>query len=179
MGMIKNYFSVALLICIVLLGCMRSGLHKTYTDWRVTGGGKENLHYSSIKQIDTSNIQNLEIAWIYHTENKDQSRFGAMECNPIIIDSVMFGVSPRLKLFAINARTGKELWTFNPADSIANKTWHRNSVNMNRGVAYWAEGEDKRIIYTVGPVAMEVNASTLPQGWAGIPPKSLLRPPLR
>jgi len=160
MGIIKNYLSISLLICIVLLGCIRSGLHKTYTDWRVTGGGKENLHYSSIKQIDTSNIQNLEIAWIYHTENKDKNRFGAMECNPIIIDSVMFGVSPRLKLFAINARTGKELWTFNPADSVANKTWHRNSVNMNRGVAYWAEGEDKRIIYTVGPVALEVNANT-------------------
>ncbi|MFN5021817.1 MAG: pyrroloquinoline quinone-dependent dehydrogenase, partial [bacterium] len=107
MNTIKYYFSVALLICIALLGCISSGLHKSYTDWRVTGGSRENLHYSSIKQIDTNNISQLEVAWIYHTENKDQTRFGAMECNPIIIDSVMFGVSPKLKLFAINARTGK------------------------------------------------------------------------
>jgi quinoprotein glucose dehydrogenase len=144
----------------VLGSCNSSSVQKTYAEWGVTGGSKENIRYSSTKQIDTNNIGNLEIAWIYHSENNDSTRFGAMECNPIIIDSVMFGVSPKLKLFAINACTGKELWTFNPADSIANSTWHRSSVNMNRGVTYWSEGEDKRIIYTVGPIAMEVNATS-------------------
>jgi quinoprotein glucose dehydrogenase len=72
----------------------------------------------------------------------------------------MYGVSPKLKLFAVNAATGKEIWTFNPADSAANKTWHRTSVNMNRGVAYWENENDKRIIYTVGPIVFCVNATT-------------------
>ena len=150
---------IFLVVCIMVsfCGCSRN---KKYTGWAVTGGGKENLRYSSLKQIDTGNVSKLEIAWIYHSENNDSTAFGVMECNPIIIDSTLYGVSPKLKLFAINAATGKEKWKFDPSDSMANKQWHRESVNMNRGVAYWTDGNDQRIIYTVGPVVFEVNALT-------------------
>ncbi len=153
-----GYFVI---LAAVLSGsCISSDDTKSYSQWPVTGGNKENIHYSSLTQIDTSNVGDLKIAWTYYSEDKVSRRFGAMECNPIIIDTILYGVSPKLKLFAINAQTGKEIWNFDPADSIVNKTWHRNSVNMNRGVTYWAEGEDQRIIYTVGPVALEVNAMT-------------------
>jgi quinoprotein glucose dehydrogenase len=143
----------------LILGSCDPGQPK-YNSWLKTGGGNENLKYSSLHQIDTSNYNQLGVAWIYYSEKKDSTKFGPMECNPIVVDGVMYGVSPKLKLFALNAATGKELWTFNPADSVANKKWHRNSVNMNRGVAYWANGNDKRIIYTVGPIVFSVNALT-------------------
>ena len=143
----------------LILGSCDPGQPK-YNSWLKTGGGNENLKYSSLHQIDTSNYNQLGVAWIYYSENKDSTKFGPMECNPIVVDGVMYGVSPKLKLFALNAATGKELWTFNPADSVANKKWYRNSVNMNRGVAYWANGNDKRIIYTVGPIVFSVNALT-------------------
>ncbi len=132
----------------------------TYLSWAKTGGGSENLKYSALQQIDTTNYAKLSVAWVYHTENNDSTKFGPMECNPIVVNGVMYGVSPKLKLFAVNAATGKEIWTFNPADSAANKTWHRTSVNMNRGVAYWENENDKRIIYTVGPIVFCVNATT-------------------
>lgn len=132
----------------------------TYLSWAKTGGGSENLKYSALQQIDTTNYAKLSVAWVYHTENNDSTKFGPMECNPIVVNGVMYGVSPKLKLFAVNAATGKEIWTFNPADSTANKTWHRTSVNMNRGVAYWEKENDKRIIYTVGPIVFCVNAAT-------------------
>lgn len=132
----------------------------TYLSWAKTGGGSENLKYSALQQIDTTNYAKLSVAWVYHTENNDSTKFGPMECNPIVVNGVMYGVSPKLKLFAVNAATGKEIWTFNPADSAANKSWHRTSVNMNRGVAYWEKENDKRIIYTVGPIVFCVNAAT-------------------
>ncbi|WP_205764376.1 PQQ-binding-like beta-propeller repeat protein [Arenibacter sp. 6A1] len=131
-----------------------------YTKWEVTGGGKENLKFSHLDQIDTSNVVQLEIAWVYHSEDRDSTKFGPMECNPIIIDDILYGVSPKLKLFAIDAATGKQKWSFNPADSLQNKKWHRNSVNMNRGVSYWQEGEDKRILYSVGPIVLAVDATS-------------------
>lgn len=146
-------------VIILFYGCDQSQ-PKRHTNWRVTGGSKENIRYSALTQIDTTNVSQLKVAWTYRSENGDSSRFGPMECNPIIIDTILYGVSPKLKLFAINALTGRELWTFDPADSSVNKTWHRSSVNMNRGVAYWAEGDDQRIIYTVGPIAFAVNAVT-------------------
>ncbi|WP_159442231.1 outer membrane protein assembly factor BamB family protein [Chitinophaga niabensis] len=131
-----------------------------YGDWKVQGGSGDNIKYSSLKQVDTSNVDQLKIAWVYHSEKEDKAKFGPMECNPVIVDNTLFGVSPRLKLFAIDAATGEEKWQFDPADSIGNKKWARSSVNMNRGVAYWANGDDKRIIYTVGPIAFAVNAET-------------------
>jgi len=158
MGFSSYTWTIFLGVSLIFCSC-DPALPK-YDSWLKTGGGNENLKYSSLHQIDTSNYDQLGIAWIYYSENKDSTKFGPMECNPIVVDGVMYGVSPKLKLFAINAATGKELWTFNPADSVANKKWHRNSVNMNRGVAYWANGTDKRIIYTVGPIVFSVNAET-------------------
>lgn len=133
---------------------------KEYDGWPVTGGSRENIHYSSLARINITNVGQLQVAWVYRSEKGDSTRYGPMECNPIIVQSVLYGVSPRLKLFAVDAASGKEIWQFDPADSIDNKTWHRKSVNMNRGVAYWEDGDDKRIIYTVGPIAFAVNAVT-------------------
>ncbi len=153
-----NKWLLFLSVSILMLAC--DPKQPTYLSWAKTGGGSENLKYSAIQQIDTTNYAKLGVAWVYHTENNDSTKFGPMECNPIIVEGVMYGVSPKLKLFAVNAATGKEIWTFNPADSAANKTWHRSSVNMNRGVAYWENENDKRIIYTVGPIVFCVNATT-------------------
>ena len=152
-------FSVLFISITAFIGCQFAANNK-YQNWEVTGGGRENLKYSTLHQIDTTNYERLDVAWIYHTENNDSTKFGPMECNPIVVDNILYGVSPKLKLFAIDSKTGKEIWTFNPADSVENKTWHRNSVNMNRGVAYWASGDDKRIIYTVGPIVFSINALT-------------------
>lgn len=152
--------AVIFLVSVVTIFSWNCTRNKRYIDWKITGGSKENIRYSSLKQIDTGNVSRLQVAWIYHSEDNDSSNYGVMECNPIIIDGILYGVSPKLKLFAVDAAKGTEKWKFNPADSLTNKAWHRQSVNMNRGVAYWAEGNDKRIIYTVGSVVFEVDATT-------------------
>ncbi|MGK6350157.1 outer membrane protein assembly factor BamB family protein [Parapedobacter sp. DT-150] len=154
----KYNFSGILLLLLCTVGC---NVEKAGNDvWEVTGGDRSNIKYSTLDQIDTANVGNLQVAWIYHSEGGDSTRFGPMECNPIIIDSILYGVSPKLRLFALHASTGKEIWHFDPADSSVNKTWHRNSVNMNRGVTYWQDGADKRILYTVGPIVLSVHAMT-------------------
>lgn len=158
MKVIRFHVIMIMLALAGVMGCNRS--QPANTTWEVTGGSKMNNRYSSLTEIDTSNVSQLQVAWVYHAEKEDHTRFGPMECNPVIIDGTLYGVSPKLKLFAIDAATGKEKWSFDPADSVMNKTWHRNSVNMNRGVAYWEEGTDKRIIYTVGPIVFSVNALT-------------------
>ncbi|MBS0028733.1 outer membrane protein assembly factor BamB family protein [Chitinophaga sp. 22321] len=156
MGALKFHVIIAFLAC--LFAC--NNREPSFTTWEVTGGSRMNNRYSDLAQIDTTNVRQLQVAWVYHTERKDSSRFGPMECNPVIVNGVLYGVSPKLKLFAVDAATGEEKWSFDPADTMMNKTWHRNSVNMNRGVAYWEEGTDKRIIYTVGPIVFAVNAIT-------------------
>ncbi|MBX2924216.1 MAG: PQQ-binding-like beta-propeller repeat protein [Chitinophagaceae bacterium] len=150
---------LAAIFVLAFAGCKTPAGEK-YTDWKVYGGSSANIKYSALSQIDTGNVSKLAIAWVYRAEHGDSTRFGAIETNAIIIDSVLYGVSPKMKLFALDAATGKEKWVFDPADSLQNKKWHRSSVNMNRGVAYWQEGDDRRILFTVGPIAFAVDAGT-------------------
>lgn len=131
-----------------------------YNEWKVSAGSKESIKYSTLSEIDTNNVKNLEIAWIYQSEQGDSSKFGPMQTNPIIVQDILYAVSPKMKLFALNAATGKEIWVFDPRDSLKSERWHRKSENMNRGVAYWEKDEDRRIIFTVGPVVFSIDAST-------------------
>jgi quinoprotein glucose dehydrogenase len=133
-----------------------------YANWTEYGGTHENIKYSSLSQIDTSNVGRLKVAWTYHSENNDPSKFGsAMESNPIIIDGVMYVVSPKLKLCAVDAATGEEKWKFDPADTLQNKTWPVSADHMCRGVSYWSDGRgDNRIVYSAGPILFAVNAKT-------------------
>lgn len=146
-------------LLLVIMASSCSG-KKDRDEWKVTGGSKENIRYSSLSQIDTTNVDQLEVAWVYRAEGGDSTRFGPMQCNPIVVSDILYGVSPRLKAFAVDAATGEEIWHFDPADSSQNKTWFRNSVNQNRGVAYWEDGKDKRIIFTAGSVAYSIDALT-------------------
>lgn len=72
--------------------------------------------------------------------------------NPIVVDSVLYGVSAALRVFALNAATGKKIWQF--GDSV--QVWHSTS----RGVSYWENGNDKRILCTRGPDLFALNALT-------------------
>ena len=81
----------------IVTSCFNGG-DKANPIWEVTGGSKNNIRYSSLQQIDTSNVKNLQVAWVYQSEKGDSTNFGPMECNPIIIRDTLYGVSPKLKL---------------------------------------------------------------------------------
>jgi len=77
-----------------------------YKSWEVYGGSKENIRYSALTQIDTSNVKKLNPVWEFKTQ--DHEKFTQIQANPIVIDTVLYGVSPKLKLFALNAKTSKK-----------------------------------------------------------------------
>jgi quinoprotein glucose dehydrogenase len=74
---------------------------KEAVEWTNYGGNKANNHYTSLTQIDTNNIGSLRKAWEYHTGDADDKT--QIQVNPLIIDGVLYGVSPKLKLFALDA----------------------------------------------------------------------------
>src|SRR5450432_746225 len=98
---------------ILIFASCHSANEKKYKGWEVYGGNKENNHYSSLTQIDTGNVAQLQVAWMYHTGDSDKAT--QIQVNPVIIENILYGVSPKLKLFALDAATGKEKWSFNPA----------------------------------------------------------------
>ena len=100
------------------LGLLLAGSHPVHAaasrDWRVYLGDAASSHYSTLKQIDTKNVQQLEVAWTYHCGDGRAEGRSQIQCNPLIIDGVLFGTTPQLKLIALDAATGTNLWTFEP-----------------------------------------------------------------
>lgn len=154
----KTVLSVA---AIIGLFSACSSPKKKYNTWENYGGSKENIHYSSLSQIDTNNVSQLQPAWIFHSGDADTAKFSQIQCNPIIIDSVMYITSPTLKLFALHAGTGKKIWEFNPDSLSKNKEWWHFILNNSRGITYWTDGKaDKRILYVASSYLHCVNATT-------------------
>lgn len=132
-----------------------------YGEWRVAGGNAGVNKYSSLSQIDTSNVQQLQVAWVYHTKDMDTAAYSQIQCNPIIVNGVLYGTSPQLKVFALDATTGEQKWVFSPYDSITEDKKSHFNMNNNRGVAYWTDGQgEERIFYTAGSYLHAINAKT-------------------
>lgn len=120
---------------------------KTYSDWSEYLGGPDRNHYSSLTQINPENVKNLKIAWTYSTPDS-----GQMQVNPIIVNDVLYGVTSTVQAFALNAATGKEIWMFGDKS--------RNGSNTSRGLTYWSDGEDQRIMHAMGSYLYALNAKT-------------------
>ncbi len=118
-------------------------------DWPTYGGNKQGNRYSPLDQINTENVHNLEIAWMY---NAALTKEGAIQCQPIVVNGVLYGTTPELNLFALHADTGEEIWKFLPEE--------KDRPHQNRGVMYWENGNDQRILYTVGAGLYAINAKT-------------------
>lgn len=153
-------FSRIFLLVYVVVPCIfyacGSHLENDYQNWGKYLGDNSVSHYSSLQQIDTSNVHQLKVAWEYHSGDADPKAYPTfIQCNPIIVDGVLYGSSAQLKLFALNAVTGKPLWVFDPfADTTMTK------LKRNRGVTYWKHGNDKRLFYTGGPYLYAIDAKT-------------------
>lgn len=129
-------------------------------DYPVYGGNKAGNRYSPLNQINIGNVQNLQVAWMYNaaeiidSTQLKQQRAKQIQCQPIAVNGMLYGTTADLKLFALSAGTGKMLWKFEPP-----KDENRyRIINVSRGVTYWANGDDKRILYTVGSSLYSVNA---------------------
>jgi quinoprotein glucose dehydrogenase len=123
------------------------------TDWKVYRGNAEASAYSELVQINKENVGDLEVAWTYHTGDNDTPT-ADMQCNPIVVDGILYATSPKLKAFALNAANGEELWKFDPFKN------EKPSLHPNRGVVYWEKGNDRRILYTAGSYLYALNART-------------------
>ncbi|HKG05769.1 MAG TPA: PQQ-binding-like beta-propeller repeat protein [Pedobacter sp.] len=115
--------------------------------WAEYLGGPDRNHYSSLSQINTTNVSELEKAWEYKSGDS-----GQVQCNPLIVSDILFGVTASNQVFALDAATGKEKWRYRQTGE--------GTSNTNRGITYWADGSDKRILYAYNSSLYALNAET-------------------
>jgi quinoprotein glucose dehydrogenase len=156
-GMHKVVASGLLLASCLMYGMEpRNWVPDAGKDWPNYGGNKAGNRHSPLTQINTENVRNLQVAWQYDASEKPdptdpaRTRGRAIQCQPIVVDGILYGTTPELKLFALKAGTGEQLWKFEPSKN--------DRLNSNRGVMYWENGSEKRILYTVGSSLYAVNA---------------------
>jgi len=130
---------------------------ETGKDYPAYGGNKANNRYSPLTQINADNVKDLQMVWTYFANDKPDTnnknaRAREIQCQPIVVNGILYGTSAELNLFALNAATGEQLWRFEPAKD-------KQQFNTSRGVIYWENGDDKRILYTVGGFLYAVNAA--------------------
>ena len=113
-------------------------------DWRVAGGDPGNSRYSSLDQINRANVAQLRVAWTFHTGDLPANAEGEIQATPIVVDGVLYATTPALAVVALRADSGTLLWRFDPFATRARET------QVNRGVVYWVDGADRRILFTAG-----------------------------
>lgn len=105
------------------------------SNWAMQAGNMHNQRYSSLKQINTSNVNKLQVAWTFST-----GVLRGHEGSPLVVDGVMYLVSPfPNKVFAINLDTQEIIWKYEPKQDPA-VIPQMCCDTVNRGVAY-AEGK--------------------------------------
>src|SRR6266567_9261490 len=146
--------SSILITILLLLFCSTAGLslvagHQkdpAQYDWSAYGGAPENNHYSPLAQINRTNVKQLQMAWSF-----DSGEQGGLQTSPLIVDGVVYGITPSQKIFALNGATGKLLWKF---DSGIKGT------QPDRGLAFWSSQKDKRILVGIMHFLYALDAAT-------------------
>ena len=118
----------------------------TQQDWATYGGAPENDHYSPLAQINRRNVKQLTVAWSFDTGEE-----GGLQTSPLEVEGVLYGITPTQKIFALDAITGKLLWKF---DSGIRGT------QPDRGLSYWADGKEKRLLVGVMNYVYALDAAT-------------------
>ena len=155
----RPFFVITILVLV--FSCTNKQVTK-YNGWEKAHGNGDGNKYSSLSEIDTNSVKQLQVAWVFHTGDADTAAHSQIQCNPIIVNGVLYCTSPQLKLFALDAVTGRQKWVFSPFDSIPGRQKVSHFIlNNNRGVTYWSDGKsDKRIFYVADAFLEAIDANT-------------------
>ena len=149
-------------------------------EWHFFGGDSGSTKYSSLDLIDKENVANLEIAWRWESVdgrfNIDQLKaeypnlqvandvsnvsIDSLKAAPLMVDGVIYISTPFYQAAAIDAANGETLWVHDPR-SYASGIPIMMLGFSSRGLAYWSEGEQSRVIWGTGDgYLLQVDAVT-------------------
>ncbi|MFO1478179.1 MAG: PQQ-binding-like beta-propeller repeat protein [Verrucomicrobiota bacterium] len=119
---------------------------KTFLSWERSHGDNSGARYSALDQVNSGNVTNLQVAWIYHSNDGSN----AIQCNPIIVRDVMIVPTPGKAVVGVNAETGRELWRFKPEG---------DSRPAFRGLIYWPGTwfSPERVLFCAGQYLYALN----------------------
>ena len=139
------YVWVPLGMAVALLG--QTAKEQATVNWADYGGGIDGMQYSPLQQINKSDVSRLTEAWFYPVPGIS-ARF---DFSPVIVDGVMYVLGKGGAITAIEAATGKEIWSHPTV-----------GTPIDRGINYWESKDrsDRRLIFSADSYLQEINAKT-------------------
>ncbi len=147
-----HYAATLLLIAGSLLLLAAKKGQRQMQDWDVVGG-ERGMHYSPLDQINRKNVKTLQRVWQF--DSNDQFQGSELECNPLVVDGVLYATTPRIRVIALDAATGKMLWDFD-----AHRGQRVMEKQRNRGLTMWGNGDERRIFVGIDQYLYALSAKT-------------------
>jgi quinoprotein glucose dehydrogenase len=91
-------------------------VHAADVQWPVNGG-PDNIRYTTLSQITPANVSKLQLAWTYDAH--DAFNGSEMQSNPIVVDGILYATTPKMRVVALDAATGREVWSFDPSQGTS------------------------------------------------------------
>lgn len=147
---------VVLILLSLFSSCTQqnNGTADKYGEWSSYAADKASSKYAALDQIDSVNFNQLEIAWTWRsieeevTKSNPNVRTWVWESTPLMVNGTLYISTSLSQVAAIDAETGETKWTYDP------ETWKNGTPSNNgfvhRGVSYWEDGSDKRILLGTG-----------------------------
>ena len=112
-------------------------------NWLTNGGNVTNQRYSSLNQINTTNVATLKEAWHVHLDGSGMAAKYSAEGTPVVYNGIMYVPTGNSDVFAINAATGARIWTYhsnvNQVINTACCGWDNRGVAIGDGKVYVAQ----------------------------------------
>jgi len=130
--------------------CRKADPDAAGEDWAYYLGHPSSSQYSTLEQINKSNVGELEIAWAFDTGDRDM-----YQTNNLVVDGILYTATPASRVIALDAATGEPVWTFDP------ETIHENlSDGDQRGLMFWRDGEEGRLLTMKGSYLFSLDSRT-------------------
>ena len=119
-------------------------------EWPDFAGNREGMKYSPLDQITTENVADVEVAWRWPTADRELQasnpawRGGRYEDTPLMIDGMLYTVTPLGLIAALDPASGETLWVHDPRAYGAGRP--ANVGFLHRGLAYWTDGTEQRLL---------------------------------
>ena len=153
MPFLMSHYPLAVLVLALPLLTAQPKAAGAYKQWSVVAGGPEGTRFSALRQINRTNVHKLVQAWRF--DSGDEYEGSELQCNPIIVDGILYAATPRLRIVALDAATGKLLWDFDPR-----KGQRVTGKQRNRGLVYWTDGTERRLFFGVSNWLYSLDART-------------------
>lgn len=120
-----------------------------HSTWSTYLGNPDASHYSSLSQINRTNVAKLQVAWTYDAGSERPYEF-----NPIIVGRTMYVIAQKTSIVALDAATGNQLWIYHSPDVPL--------MEMHRGINFWQskDGSEQRLLIAFNNHLEAIDAKT-------------------